>query len=128
MDAKATFPITRMHAHHYGKGRAILLGDAAHAINPLAGQGVNLGFKDAQCLIKLLQDDALAADPTQLLKDYTRQRRADNALMMSAMDGFYTLFSNHNPLLKLVRNSALAIADKHTFAKQQVLKYAAGIS
>jgi 3-demethoxyubiquinol 3-hydroxylase len=128
INASARFPITRMHATRYGKGRILLAGDAAHAINPLAGQGVNLGFKDVQCLIQLLKDERLSATPETLLDAYAKKRRPDNLLMMSAMDGFYTLFSNDNPMLKLLRNTALAIADKQTLAKQQVLKYAAGIA
>src|SRR5690554_7885904 len=80
IDAKASFPIARQHAKHYYLNRVVLAGDAAHTINPLAGQGVNLGFQDAQCLQGLLKearrgDDDLACE--RWLALYEQQRRPD---------------------------------------------------
>lgn len=129
IDAKAMFPISRMHAKQYGRGRALLVGDAAHTINPLAGQGANLGFKDVECLLSILQNNQeLLGSVDTLIKSYERKRRPDNLLMMSMMDGFYATFSNDNLFLKHARNTGLAIAQKMPFAKQQVLKYATGLA
>ncbi|ROV58519.1 2-octaprenyl-3-methyl-6-methoxy-1,4-benzoquinol hydroxylase [Vibrio ponticus] len=119
-----SFPLTRRHAQQYVKNRCILVGDSAHTINPLAGQGVNLGFKDVDALLKVTQGESLSAE---LLAGYERKRRADNLLMQSGMDVFYKGFSNDVAPLKLLRNAALKIADKTGPLKQQVLKYALGL-
>lgn len=128
--ARASFPIARQHASAYFRGRVALVGDAAHTINPLAGQGVNLGFQDAECLQTLLgearrrhQDPASAV----LLARYEQQRRPANRRMMLAMDGFYYLFSNRQPPLHLVRNAGLAMARNLPFARKQVARYALGL-
>ncbi|WP_194437087.1 2-octaprenyl-3-methyl-6-methoxy-1,4-benzoquinol hydroxylase [Vibrio fluminensis] len=119
-----SFPLTRRHAQQYVKNRCILVGDSAHTINPLAGQGVNLGFKDVDALLKVTQGESLTAE---LLASYERKRRGDNLLMQSGMDVFYKGFSNDVAPLKLLRNAALKIADKTGRLKQQVLKYALGL-
>jgi 2-octaprenyl-3-methyl-6-methoxy-1,4-benzoquinol hydroxylase len=118
---KARFPLSRMHAQRYVKERMILIGDAAHAINPLAGQGVNLGFADVRCLL-----DAVA-DNKSLLRHYQLPRQAANRQMIHAMDGLYHLFSNHNLLLKPLRNLGLFVAQRGGWAKQQVIKHAMGL-
>ena len=127
---KASFPLTRMHANQYVKRNLVLVGDAAHSINPLAGQGVNLGFKDVAVLLNAI-DSALETgnsvfDP-QYLEQYEKKRRADNLLMMTTMDALYTLFSNDNSLLSGIRNLGLKLADKSGPLKVQVMKYAMGI-
>ena len=109
----------------------ILVGDAAHTINPLAGQGVNLGFKDIKALLAVLSDKPDLASTTclkMLQEDYEQPRQRDNALMMSAMDGFYSTFSNDIGPLKLLRNGLLKLAHHSGPIKQQVLKYAMGLS
>ncbi|WP_438884859.1 FAD-dependent monooxygenase, partial [Bacillus cereus group sp. BC327] len=80
------FPLTRRHAQCYVKQGCILVGDAAHTINPLAGQGVNLGFKDVSVLLAVTKEASLftAAHFAQ----YQRQRRPDNLLMQTGMDVF----------------------------------------
>jgi 2-octaprenyl-3-methyl-6-methoxy-1,4-benzoquinol hydroxylase len=110
----------------------VLLGDAAHTINPLAGQGVNLGFKDVDTLLEEVAS-ALSDDPVQwwdnaVLARYQRRRWYDNQLMMTGMDLFYAGFSNDILPLKLVRNLGLKLADINTPVKQQVLRYALGLS
>lgn len=126
----ASFPLTRMHANQYVKDNLVLIGDAAHCINPLAGQGVNLGFKDVRVLLEALQQDS--QDITQFyaisrLKQYEKQRRTDNLLMMSAMDVIYSAFSNDLTPLKVLRNLGLKLADKSGPLKHQAMKYAMGL-
>ncbi|WP_162045788.1 2-octaprenyl-3-methyl-6-methoxy-1,4-benzoquinol hydroxylase [Vibrio taketomensis] len=119
-----SFPLTRRHAQQYVKNRCILVGDSAHTINPLAGQGVNLGFKDVDALLKATAGELLS---DERLAKYERERRGDNLLMQTGMDVFYTGFSNDIAPLKLLRNAALKLADKTGPVKQQVLKYALGL-
>ncbi|WP_421911530.1 FAD-dependent monooxygenase [Marinobacter sp.] len=130
IEAKASFPIARQHAKTYVNNRVVLVGDAAHTINPLAGQGVNLGFQDARCLQTVIREAKRAgcdlADPAWLTK-YEQQRRPANRRMMMAMDVFYHLFSNRTPPLHLLRNLGLGAAKAMPFARNRVAKYAMGI-
>ncbi|MDF2179368.1 FAD-dependent monooxygenase [Aliiglaciecola sp. CAU 1673] len=125
----AAFPLARMHANQYVKNNVVLVGDAAHTINPLAGQGLNLGFKDVACLLNEL-DGIEAGDSEALgnaLKRYERKRRPDNLIMMSAMDAFYLGFSNDIAPLRLARNLALSLAERSGPIKDKVMKYAIGL-
>ncbi|TCN82050.1 2-octaprenyl-3-methyl-6-methoxy-1,4-benzoquinol hydroxylase [Shewanella fodinae] len=129
---RGSFPLTRRHAKQYYRDNLVLLGDAAHTINPLAGQGVNLGFKDVDTLLEEVAS-ALSDNPVQwwdnaVLARYQRRRWYDNQLMMTGMDLFYAGFSNDILPLKLVRNLGLKLADINTPVKQQVLRYALGLS
>ncbi|MBV2128268.1 FAD-dependent oxidoreductase [Arsukibacterium indicum] len=123
------FPLARMDANHYYAGRVVLAGDAAHTINPLAGQGVNLGFADAKLLTELIisahqqQRDIGNED---LLKTYQRKRKPANLLMMSTMDGFYQLFGNDIGPLRNLRQLALTIASRSSMLKTLVARYAVG--
>ena len=122
----ASFPITRMHANQYVKDKVVLLGDAAHSINPLAGQGVNLGFKDVAALLDGF-GQAQALDKPATLRTYEAVRRRDNLLMMSAMDAIYGAFSNQHAPLRLLRNLGLKLANNSGPIKQQAMKYAMGL-
>jgi len=120
-----SFPLTRRHAQSYSANQCALVGDSAHTINPLAGQGVNLGFKDVEMLLEVTKgEEALSQS---VLAEYERKRRPDNLLMQSGMDFFYKGFSNDIAPLKLVRNAALKIAENTGPLKAQVLKYALGL-
>ena len=118
------FPLTRRHAQQYVKNRCILVGDSAHTINPLAGQGVNLGFKDVAALLAATEGESISP---ATLTVYARKRRGDNLLMQTGMDLFYKGFSNDIAPLRLLRNAALKLADKTGPLKQCVLKYALGL-
>ncbi|MDN3681323.1 2-octaprenyl-3-methyl-6-methoxy-1,4-benzoquinol hydroxylase [Vibrio tapetis subsp. quintayensis] len=118
------FPLTRRHAQTYVAQRCVLVGDAAHTINPLAGQGVNLGFKDVAALLMAVEDKGLTA---QAMSQYQRTRRCDNLIMQSGMDVFYKGFSNDLAPLKFARNAILKLADQTGPVKQKVLKYALGL-
>ena len=134
---KAIFPLTRSHANHYVKDCCVLIGDAAHTINPLAGQGVNLGFKDVEAFLSVSSNFKTNSTANDLLTDgafsqmlfsnYERPRKRDNLMMMTAMDGFYTLFSNDVAPIKWIRNQLLSVAQRIEPAKQEVLKYAIGL-
>ncbi|OEF26265.1 2-octaprenyl-3-methyl-6-methoxy-1,4-benzoquinol hydroxylase [Vibrio rumoiensis] len=120
-----SFPLTRRHAQTYFSNRCVVIGDAAHTINPLAGQGVNLGFKDVATLLDTIADKGL--DSQAAFVDYQKQRRPDNLLMQSGMDFFYKTFSNDIGPLKLVRNVVLKAAEHSGDIKKKVLKYALGL-
>ncbi len=127
---KASFNLSRRHANRYFSENIVLLGDAAHTINPLAGQGVNLGFKDVKALLNSVSSHIAYDKPwwhQSALKTYQKARYKDNLLMMSAMDLFYFTFSNNVLPVKLMRNAALKVANINSPLKQQVLRYAMGI-
>lgn len=120
---QAVFPLARQHANNYSAGRLVLIGDAAHTINPLAGQGVNLGFQDVAALADILAAaDDIGAE--KHLKHYEQTRRKANLLMMSMMDACYFGFSNQLTPLQWVRNRFLKMANKTGPLKNWVLKYA----
>ncbi|MEQ5815971.1 FAD-dependent monooxygenase [Marinobacter sp. NFXS11] len=130
IDSKASFPIARQHAKQYHCGRVVLAGDSAHTINPLAGQGVNLGFQDAQALQAALKEAKRAGDDLatpKWLNLYEQQRRPANRRMMLTMDVFYHLFSNRIPPVHLLRNLGLGAARALPFARNRVARYAMGI-
>ena len=122
---KGAFPLIRRHAHDYIKGACVLLGDAAHTINPLAGQGVNLGFKDVECLVKLLNDSRLSI--SEVLSHYQSKRKPANLVMQTAMDLFYKSSKSDMPVLRLLRRGVLGVAQNSGPLKRQVMRYAMGL-
>lgn len=101
------FPIRRLHAHRYWSERVLLIGDAAHAIHPLAGQGVNLGFGDVDALDALIgEHDGRDPGSARLARAYERRRRADNQLMLSLMDVFDWGYHRRDPLTVAARTAA----------------------
>lgn len=128
---RGAFPIARRHARQYFRPGVVLAGDAAHTINPLAGQGVNLGLQDAAWLIEVLieayQSNEGLGSPT-VLERYEKARRKENTLMMNVMDGFYHTFSNQSRPLQLLRNAGLTMAGNLSPAVNLVMKYAMGLS
>lgn len=127
---RAAFPLRLQHSHEYVRERIALAGDAAHAIHPLAGQGVNLGFLDAAALVELIRDRLEKGRDFgrySNLRKYERARKSDNLLMMSSMDGFKRLFSNDNRLASLSRNLGLDLADRLTPLKNEIIQHAMGL-
>mmetsp|Transcript_2362 Transcript_2362/g.3287 ORF Transcript_2362/g.3287 Transcript_2362/m.3287 type:complete len:133 (-) Transcript_2362:96-494(-) len=98
----------RSHAQTYSVSGCVLVGDSAHTINPLAGQGVNIGFKDEALLEVTCGQDLLSH---QALRLYEQKQRPDNPVVQSGMDIFYEIFSNDLALVKLAINAVLKIAD-----------------
>jgi len=126
----ASFPLRRQHAQQYVKQGVALVGDAAHMINPLAGQGVNIGLLDAAALAEVVleavgkgQDIADAA----VLKRYESIRRMENLKMMTVMDVFYQMFSNDILPVKFLRNMGLGLAERILPAKNLVMRNAMGL-
>ncbi len=120
-----SFPLTRRHAQAYFQHRCVLVGDSAHTINPLAGQGVNLGFKDVMKLLEVTKKHQLSE---RALRAYQASRRVDNLVMQTGMDVFYKGFSNSLPPLKFARNALLKMAEHSGPVKEQVLRYALGLA
>ncbi|TWX68040.1 FAD-dependent oxidoreductase [Colwellia demingiae] len=132
--AKGDFKLTRRHANTYQHKRVLLLGDAAHTINPMAGQGVNLGFKDVLALQHVIAEAIGNGDvwhDEAVLARYEKMRRKDNLLMMSTMDALYASFSHPSPLIKVARNLALLAVNKvpvlNSTIKNKALAYACGL-
>ncbi len=126
---RACFPIKGQHAKNYVKSHLALVGDAAHTIHPLAGQGVNLGFADAQCLADIVLTAYAAHKPIgsfKTLRSFERTRRSDNLLMLEAMGVFKNLFSNDMPGLCKLRNIGLDISDRATPIKHFFMAKALG--
>jgi len=127
---RAVFPLRLQHAEHYVKRRLALIGDAAHALHPLAGQGVNLGLLDAAELAGVL-DTAIASkrDIGSLwaLRRYERARRGENMLMLAAMDAFKRVFSNENRPLAALRSAGLVLADRVSPLKHLFMRHALGL-
>jgi 2-octaprenyl-3-methyl-6-methoxy-1,4-benzoquinol hydroxylase len=131
---KGAFSLTRRHANTYQNRRVLLLGDAAHTINPMAGQGVNLGFKDVIALQHVIAT-AIGHGETwhdvEVLARYEQVRRKENLLMMSTMDALYASFSHPSPVVKVARNLALLAVNKVPFlnstVKNKALAYACGL-
>lgn len=131
---KGAFALTRRHANTYQKNRVLLLGDAAHTINPMAGQGVNLGFKDVNALQTVIANAIAHGEcwhANNTLKRYEAMRRKDNLLMQSTMDVLYHAFSHPSPLIKTLRNASLLAVSKvpvvNSVIKNKALAYACGI-
>ena len=127
--AKGSFPLHKQHANAYVQQGLALIGDAAHTINPLAGQGVNLGFQDSAALAEVIAEALKTRSDwwsRAALLPYQNRRRWANGLMMHAMDGFYHGFSNDIAPLLWARNAALAAA-KLPLISRPVMRYAMGL-
>ncbi len=128
--ATASFPLKRQHAHAYIKPGVALAGDAAHMINPLAGQGVNIGLLDAAALGEVIIDAVnQGRNPGDLrvLRRYELMRRAENLKMMTVIDAFYHVFSNEILPVKILRNLGLGLAERISPAKLKVMRMAMGL-
>lgn len=126
---RLSFPLSHGHAENYVKPGLALIGDAAHHIHPLAGQGANLGIADAAALSKIIMD-ARQLDRNwaslHTLKKYQRQRKGENRLMEMSMTGFKNLFGNDNPFLSEIRNAGLSLVDHLPVLKYRIIKQALG--
>ncbi len=125
-----SFPLRAVHARQYCARRVALIGDAAHTIHPLAGQGMNLGLLDAAVLVEVLHDAVnRGEDPGDLrvLRRYERRQKGRNLKTMLAMDVLHRLFTRAGPLLAPVRVSGLTLVDSLPLAKQVFMREALGL-
>ncbi|MSP00371.1 MAG: ubiquinone biosynthesis protein UbiH [Acetobacteraceae bacterium] len=123
------YPLSAMLAHRYVDTRLALAGDAAHAIHPVAGQGLNLGFRDAIALAGLVIEAKAAGEDVGspgLLARYQRARRPDNLAMLAMTDGLDRLFSTNNPAARLARDLGIAAVDRAGPLKRVFMRRAMG--
>ncbi len=126
---RGAYPLRLQHADQYVKPRLALAGNAAHALHPLAGQGLNIGVLDAAALADLLLHAAgKDIGALSLLRRYERWRKGENIAMVGAMDLFKRLFSNRNPALALLRNTGLTLVDRLAPLKHLFMRRALGIA
>ena len=124
-----TFKLFSHHFENYISGHVVLVGDAAHSIHPLAGQGINLGFADADALCEEIissYEKSMYIDQALTLKRYEIRRKNMNLLMLKSMDFFVNLFGSKNLYIKLLRNFGLSGVNKTQFLKKFFINHAAG--
>ncbi len=128
-EKRLSFPLRQRHASRYTRPGMVLVGDAAHTIHPLAGQGANIGLYD----VKVLSEEITRAiargvdvSDASIGKRYERRRQSHNLLAMSAMEGFKRLFGADDPAIRWMRNEGLRFANRSAWLKQQFLKVASG--
>jgi 2-octaprenylphenol hydroxylase len=132
----ATFPLKLQYALDYVRPRAVLLGDAAHAVHPLAGQGLNLGLLDCASLASVLGDAASGPGSSavarfgeqRVLRRYERRRRSENLLAATALDGLERLFGNDNPLLSRLRVLGLGAVGRVPYLTRALAERALGVT
>ncbi|WP_062236243.1 ubiquinone biosynthesis hydroxylase [Aureimonas sp. N4] len=125
------FPLGLTLARDFVKPRIALAGDAAHGIHPIAGQGLNLGFKDVAALVETVVEAArlgLDIGALDTLQRYERWRRFDTVQMGVTTDVLNRLFSNDNPMLRAARSFGLSLVDRAPFAKRYFIEQASGLS
>jgi len=131
LDKPRAFPLGYFVARSFIAERLALVGDAAHVIHPIAGQGLNMGLKDAAALAEVIVDAArLGIDPGQadVLERYQRWRRFDTVAMGVATNSLNMLFSNKSALLRTVRDIGLGLVDRVPPLKNAFIRQAAGLS
>lgn len=124
--APASFPLRLLRVKQLVKPNLALVGDAAHAVHPLAGQGVNLGFQDARALAQALSARAAheSCGDFNLLRRYERARKEDILAMQWTTDSLQQLFALQNPIAKTMRNKGLALTNSQGWLKRQLIRHA----
>ena len=125
-----SFPLRLCIAREFVAPRLALLGDAAHAVHPITGQGLNLGLKDVAALVEIIIEGVRQGEDIgalNVLHRYERWRRMDVALMAMATDSLNRLFSNDVAALRAVRDLGLGLVDRMPLVKKALIRHAAGI-
>lgn len=128
---RAAFPLQLQFTHQYCAERMALVGDAIHTIHPLAGQGANLGLSDVSDLVNLLTEARQKnrdCGSQQLLRRYERARKADNLIMMGAMDALKRLYGHHNLPLQTIRSTGMQWINASSPIKNWIAHYAMGLT
>ena len=126
-----SYPLHQLHAKDYYSQRVALVGDAAHSMHPLAGQGLNLGLGDVQYLAQsILKERRNGGDlgSKKLLSDYSKKRKIVNLRMMGMMELFKNGFGTSNPWIRLGRNMAFNFTNKTKEVRKRLIREAAGIT
>jgi len=127
---RSAFPLTMRYARQWAKDGVVLIGDAAHTIHPLAGQGANLGMQDALVLAETLSSLNASGKDIGLyknLRSYERSRKTEAMKMIAAMDGFKFLFDGNGPFKKLLRGIGLSATDRLGTIKNAFVSHAMGL-
>jgi len=127
---RLVYPLKQRHAKNYVQPQIALVGDAAHTIHPLAGQGANLGFLDAEVLANEIQralNKGISLQDFSILRRYQRQRLSHNLVMMSAMEGFKQLFASRSLSVGLLRNFGMRQLDSTSTIKKLIIQQAMGL-
>ncbi len=128
---RATFALKRHHARAYVSPHIALIGDAAHVVHPLAGQGVNLGFLDAAALADVVltaHKQGRAIGSYGILRRYERWRKGHNMMMLTLLDAFKELFGHSWPPLQWLRNVGLHVTDHLPLVKTMIIRQASGLA
>lgn len=131
VSARAAFPLGLAHADRYATAGVALVGDAAHVVHPLAGQGANLGLLDAAALAEVVLDAAEARrdiGAAHVLRRYERWRKGENLGMLAVSGGFKFLFGNDWPVLSQLRGAGLSLADRLGPVKHVIMRRASGLT
>lgn len=121
------FPLELVRPHSMVAERVVLVGDAAHAVHPLAGHGMNLGFGDVVALQACLSDKmAIAEDPARVLRRYARMRKEEVLLMQVATDGLARVFETDLPPVRIARNWGMNLINSLPVLKKRLIAHAMG--
>lgn len=126
---RAAFPLFAQHAGQYVKPGIVLVGDAAHSVHPLAGQGVNIGFRDAATLTAIITEavhSKRSVGSLHTLRKYERRRRGDNLVMQETLSALNALFSSSLPGVGPLRELGLRLVDHNQLLKRCFMRQAAG--
>ncbi|MFT7223225.1 MAG: 2-octaprenylphenol hydroxylase [Cellvibrionaceae bacterium] len=130
VDRRRSFPLVQRHAIDYVAPQVALVGDAAHTIHPLAGQGVNLGFFDIQALVMEIEralERRLALTDPSILRRYQRHRKKHNLEAMLIMEALKRLFGHRDPVIRWARNTGLNLVNRSKITKHWLAKQAMGL-